>query len=191
MSTGKIVLDLTMSLDGFIAGANISAEHPLGEGGPRLHHWMFENKNARDAAVLEETVQSSGAVITGARTYYDAIDEAWGGVSPFAVKAFVVSHRQPSKRVSGFTYVSDLESAIVQARAAAGARNVWLMGGADIAQQCLKSLVVDELQIHIAHVLLTAGTRLFDHIGNSQIELEKIRLVESDVVTHLRFRVIK
>jgi dihydrofolate reductase len=191
---GKVVLDITMSLDGFIAGPNISPKLPLGDGGLRLHDWLFGAKTDIDAKVLDETVETSGAVIVGRRTYDDAIEDAWGGVSPFKVPAFILSHGVPeeAKGGSSFTFVTDgIESAIKQAKAVAGEKNVWVMGGANIVQQCIKADHFDELQIHIAPLLFGEGIRLFEHIGNEHIELESTRVLETPGAIHLRFRVVK
>jgi dihydrofolate reductase len=191
---GKVVLDITMSLDGFIAGPNISPKLPLGEGGIRLHDWLFKSKTDIDAMVLDETVETSGAVIIGRRTYDDAIEDAWGGVSPFNVPAFILSHDAPEDAIGGasFTFVTDgIESAIKQAKAAAGEKNVWVMGGANTAQQYIKAGVFDELHIHIAPVLFGAGIKLFEHIGNEHIELESTRVLETPGAIHIRFRIVK
>jgi dihydrofolate reductase len=153
---------------------------------------LFVTKNDIDAKVIDETVETSGAVIVGRRTYDVAIDDAWGGVSPFKVPAFVVSKDVPEEAKGSFTFVTvGIESAIKQAKAVAGDKNVWVMGGANIAQQYLKAGLFDELQIHIAPVLLTEGTRLFEHIGNEHIELESTRVLETPGAIHLRFRVLK
>jgi dihydrofolate reductase len=191
---GKVVLDITMSLDGFIAGPNISSKLPLGDGGLRLHDWLFRVKTDLDAKVLDETVETSGAVVVGRRTYDDAIEDAWGGVSPFSVPAFILTHNalDKGKGVASFTFVTDgIESAIIQAKAAAGEKNVWVMGGANLAQQCIKAGIFDELQIHIAPVLFGEGTKLFEYIGNEHIELESIRVLETPGAIHIRYRVLK
>jgi dihydrofolate reductase len=189
---GKVVLDITMSLDGFVAGPNASTENPLGEGGIRLHDWMFKSQSDADAKVIEETVKSAGAVLVGRRTYDEGIDSGWEGVSPFPAPAFVVSHSVPEKQVEGFIYVTDgIESALKQAQAVAGDKNIWLMGGANLDQQYLKARLVDEIQLHIAPVLFTEGRRLFDHIGSEHIELEKISTIDTPEATHFKFRVVK
>ncbi len=188
----KVVLDITMSLDGFGSGPNPTPEQPLGEDGEQLHDWIFGGKTETDANVLYEVVASSGAVIVGGRTYHDAIDDAWGGVSPFNVPAFVLSKRVPEEAKAGFTFVPEgIDGAVKQAKAAAGDKNVWVMGGANIAQQFVKAGLLDELRIHLAPILLGRGIRLFDHIGAGPIELESMSAIESSAVTHLRFRVIK
>ncbi|MBL0744602.1 dihydrofolate reductase family protein [Chryseolinea lacunae] len=184
----RVVLDITMSLDGYIAGPNISTANPLGEGGQRLHRWIFEDKTDAAAALLEETVNTSGAVITGGRTYHTAIEDAWGGVSPFAVPTFVVTHNVPARRVEGFTYVTaGPDAALTLARNAAGDQNIWVMGGGDMGRQYLRAGALDELHIHIAHVVLGGGTRLFDDVLTTTIELEKIATVETPGVSHFKF----
>jgi dihydrofolate reductase len=188
---GKVVLEITMSLDGFIAGPNINPKQPMGKGGLRLHDWLFKAKTDLDAKVIDEIEETSGAVIVGRRTYDVAKDDAWGGVSPFKVPAFVLSKDVPED-AKGFTFVTDgIESAIKQAKAVAGDKNVWVMGGANIAQQFIRAGLLDELQIHIAPVLFGQGTRLFSHISNEQIELESTRVLETPGAIHLRFRVVK
>jgi dihydrofolate reductase len=189
---GNVILDLSMSLDGFAAGLNPTLEEPLGVGGERLHKWMFENQTPTDAEVQGETMNRMGAVLVGWNTYRDGIDTGWGGVSPFPMPAFVVCRQQPDRLIAGFTYVSDgIESALKQARAAAGDKDVWLMGGPTLAQAYLKAGLIDELHIHVVPVLFCQGKRLFDHIGTEQIELERTRIVESPGATHLYFRVLK
>ena len=124
---GKVIVSITMSLDGFVAGANISPEQPLGEGGPRLHDWMFDKKTDADEQVSSETMNNSGAVILGRRMYADAIDGPWEGVTPFKMPAFVLAHKVPAKVADGFTFVTDgMESAFKQAKAVAGDKNIWI-----------------------------------------------------------------
>lgn len=189
---GKIILDITMSLDGFVAGPNPTPEQPLGKNGEQLHRWIFEGKTDIDAKVLAEVVEGSGAVIVGGRTYHDAIDDAWDGVTPFDAPAFVLSKNVPKEGKIGFTFVPEgLESAVKQAKAAAGDKNIWVMGGATIAQQFLEAGLIDEMQIHLAPLLLGQGIRLFDQIGAKTFQLESTGVIKSEAVTHLKFRVIK
>ena len=181
-----------MSLDGFIAGPNVSPEFPMGEGGEQLHDWLFDKKTGIDTEVINELLEASGAVIVGGRTYNLGIDSGWGGRSPFQVPAFVLTRHVPEKLIEGFTFVTTgIESAITQAKAAAGDKNIWIMGGATIAQQYIKAGIPDEIHIHLIPILLGSGTRLFDHPMSKQIELEKIKLIESPAATHFQFRVIK
>jgi dihydrofolate reductase len=189
---GKVFISISMSLDGFIAGPNISPAHPLGEGGIRLHDWMFGAKTEADTSVAEEMMQNSGAVILGRRTYTDAIDGAWEGKTPFLVPAFVLCHTEPQRRADGFSFVTDgIESALSRARAVAGDKGVWLMGGANVLQQFIKAGKVDELQVSIAPVLFCAGTRLFDYIGTSRIELQNTRTIQTPQATHIRYNIVK
>jgi dihydrofolate reductase len=194
MMMGKVILDITMSLDGFVAGPNISSKLPLGEGGLRLHDWIFGAKTDMDAMILKEQTESYGAVIIGRRTYEDAIEDAWGGVSPFQVPAFVVTGVVPDAAMGGnsFIFVTDgIESALRQAKTVAGNKNVWVMGGANIAQQYIEAGLLDEMQIHVAPVLFCEGTPLFKSIGVAHIELENTRVLETPGAIHLRYRVVK
>ena len=145
------------------------------------------------AEVFEELVESGGAVVTGRRIY--DIASAWGGNGPLpGLPLFVLTHNVPEYVPQGesrYTFVTDgVESAIEQAKAAAGDKYVSLMG-ASVAQQGLRAGLLDEIQIHLVPALLGAGVRLFDHIGANTIGLETIRVVDSPGVTHLRYRVVK
>lgn len=189
---GKIIAEITMSLDGYIAGPGISNKQPMGEGGDKLHEWIFGKATAADKLWLDELVQTTGAVITGNHTYTTAIDEAWSGASPFTVAAFVLCHEVPSKQVSGFAYITGgIHKALKLAKETAGKKNVWIMGGANIIQQYLRASLVDELRLHIAPVLLAEGTRLFDNIGVDPIELIKESVTETAAAVHTVFRVKK
>ena len=189
---GKVVVDIAMSLDGFIAGTNISPQLPMGDEGLRLHDWIFEKKTATDDKMIKEVMETSGAVIAGRHTYDVAIDDAWGGQSPFPMPAFIVSHSIPAKITDGFTFVSGgIEETLKQARAIAKNKNIWIMGGANIIRQFIKAGFADELEIHLTHILLGKGIRLFDDALTNVIELERIRSIESATVTHIRFRILK
>ncbi|MBI1770704.1 MAG: dihydrofolate reductase [Bacteroidetes bacterium] len=186
----KVVLEITMSLDGFIAGSNISRELPMGEGGNLLHQWLFNLKTDQDAIILDELMKNTGALILGNRTYATAIDDAWGGTSPFSAPAFVLAHKTPKEIVDGFVFVTDgIESALTKAKAIAGDKIIWVMGGANVMQQFLKSGLIDELNIHIAPLLFAKGTRLFDFIGNEKIALEKIMVKDTPGATHLKYKI--
>jgi dihydrofolate reductase len=203
---GKVTFDITMSLDGYIAGPNDGLELPLGAGGERLHEWVYGLKSwrephglaggetNRDAEILEESLKTTGAIVLGKRMFDNA--RGWGENPPFHVPVFVLTHtgREPEAKEGGttFTFVTDgVESALEQARAAAGDKDVAVGGGANTAQQFLKAGLLDELQIHVAPMLLGGGVRLFDQLGAQQIDLEPTRVVESPRVTHLKFRVVK
>jgi dihydrofolate reductase len=188
---GKLILDITVSVDGFVAGTDISKAHPMGLQGQSLHHWMFRDNTEADAALLNELTASTGAVILGHHTYETAIEDAWSGQNPFSTPAFVLVNRAP-KAVAGFTYIRDgINSALQQAKVAAGDKDVWLMGGAQTIQQYIKAGLVEEIQLHIAPVLFGAGRRLFDHIGSEHIPLQKIKAVETPGALHVRYLVKK
>jgi dihydrofolate reductase len=203
---GTVFVDITMSLDGFIAGPNDGPELGLGEGGERLHQWVFDLASWRephgleggmsgpDDEVMNEAFERAGAVVVGRRMFDNA--QGWGENPPFHKPVFVLTH-EPRGTISKeggttFTFVNDgIESALEQARAAAGGKDVLIAGGANTIQQFLSSGLVDELQIHVAPLLLGGGVRLFDDRGSGQLELEKTRVIDSPRVTHLRFRVGK
>jgi dihydrofolate reductase len=202
----RVQLDITMSLDGFVAGPNDGPELPLGAGGERLHEWVFPLASWREphgleggetnssSEVLEESLQATGAIVVGKRMFDNA--GGWGDNPPFHKPVFVLTHtaREPLAKDGGttFTFVTDgVESAVEQAKAAAGDKNVSIGGGASIAQQCLRAGLLDELQIHVAPLLLGGGVRLFDDLGGEGIDLEVTRVIESPGVTHLRYRVVK
>jgi len=204
----KVMVELSMSLDGFIAGPNDGPWNGLGDGGDRLFKWYSSGdtdfplpgtdmvfKISRDSAeFLHETWPTIGASVTGRRTF--DIAGGWGGNPPGGAGAshFVVTHTVPQEWVnpgSPFTFVTDgVESAVEKAKQAAGDKNVDVIG-ASIVQQCLKAGLLDEIQIDLALVLLGGGVRLFDHLGAEPIELERIKVVEAPDITHLRFRVVK
>jgi dihydrofolate reductase len=213
----KLMLDITMSLDGFVAGPNPSLEQPLGEGGDRLHEWMVGLESFRerhgltggttnaDSEILEESVSATGATVMGRRMFSGGdgpweddpnADGWWGDDPPFHQSVFVLTHhaREPVTKQGGttFTFVTDgIEAALEDARAAAAEKDVLVAGGASVAQQYLRAGLLDELQIHLAPILLGGGVRLFDELGPNEVELEATRVVESPTVTHLRFRVVK
>ena len=204
----KVVLELSMSLDGFIAGPNDSPENGLGDGGDALSKWyssgdtdfpvpgtdMVFKISRASAEFLRPSWLNIGASVAGRRTF--DIAHGWGGNPPGGADAphFVVTHTIPQEWIkpgSPFTFVTDgVESAVRQAKDAAGNKNVDLMG-ASIAQQCLKAGLLDEIQIDLAPVLLGGGVRLFDHLDTAPIELEPLAVVQGLGVTHLRYRVVK
>jgi dihydrofolate reductase len=194
MSAGKLLVAFTMSLDGFIAGPDVSIEEPMGKGGERIHEWMFNDSADRgaDPEMAKELFGLVGAVVLGRRTF-DVGLAPWGD-TPYPVPCFVLTHerREGLQMTSGaFTFVNDgIESALLQAKRAAGGKDIVVMG-AETAQQYLKAGLVDELVLQIAPVILGGGTRLFDRIGDEHIELCRERLVGSPFVTHLKFSVVK
>jgi dihydrofolate reductase len=168
-----------------------------GEDGERLHAWLFASEdrtpaNSSDAAVAQELVDSLGAVVIGRRTFDVGIGPRGG--TPFPVPCVVVTHRaRPELSAPGgtFTFVTDgVASAVQHAAESAGDRDVWLMR-ADVTQQVLAAGLLDEIRVHLVPLLLGGGTRLFEHLGDARIELERVQVVDSPSVTHLRYRVIK
>jgi dihydrofolate reductase len=214
---GKVTFDISMSLDGFVAGPRQSLEQPLGEGGEQLHEWAFGLASWRErhgleggatdasAEVVEESLAATGAVVMGRRMFSGGegpwdddpnADGWWGDDPPFRVPVFVLTHhaRETETKQGGtsFVFVTDgIEAALEQACAAAGDRDVSVAGGADVVQQYLRAGLLDEFQIHLVPVLLGGGVRLLDQVDAGRIALEKSRVIDSEGVTHLRFRVVR
>jgi dihydrofolate reductase len=188
----KLVAAFSMSLDGFVAGPDVSIGHPMGQVGERLHHWLFKSDSEVDATMARETFERVGAVLLGRRTFDISIGQ-WED-TPYPAPSFVLTHRgrEPLVMKSGtFVFVTDgIDSALEKARRAAGGKDVIVMG-AETAQQYLKAGLVDEVALQLVPVLLGAGTRLFDSVGERHIELIATRTVESPSVTHLRFELAR
>jgi dihydrofolate reductase len=206
MSNQKVVLDITTSLDGFIAGPNDGPDNGLGDGGERLHEWLFDlegwrephglsgGKKNRDSEIMEEFFERTGAMIVGKRMFDNA--GGWGDEPPFHKPVFVLTHetRETEAKEGGttFIFVNDgVESALEQARAAAEDKDVGIGGGANTAQQFMKAGLLNEMQIHVSPLLLGGGIRLFDQIGPDDLKLEITKVVESPRVTHLSYRILK
>jgi dihydrofolate reductase len=196
----KVAAGITTSLDGYISGPNDGPGRGLGDGGERLHYWVFGGPwsyqeeptgeaTGVDKQFLDEGIARAGAVVGGRNTYGAA--EGWGGQNPFGVPFFIVTHRpedEPAK--GGFTFVNGLDEAVAQARAAAGDKDVLVMGGADVIRQALRAGHVEELSISIAPVVLGAGKRLFDDFDETVI-LEHVRVLQSSLATHITYRVVR
>ena len=184
---GDVVIDMSMSLDGYIAAPNDTPEQGLGEDGMRLHNWMFDDPTVFER-IYGDLTESTGAVIMGRRTYDNSI-EAWGGKGPLGeVPCFVVTHRPVEGADPLFTFVSDgIESAFAKAQEAAGDKRIGLMG-ANLDQQFLAAGLVDEIRIHLLDVLLGGGRRLFDELPK-RTELELTGVSQTGGVTHLEYRV--
>lgn len=192
---GKVISGISMSLDGFVTGPNVTREHQLGESGEILHRWLFE-PDPLDIELLDAMGAGLGSILMGRRSYDLAEgDGGWGDGGPGgAAPCFVLTHDAPAPETvrapSVFTFVTDgIHSAVKQAKAAAGDKTVGVHG-ASAAQQCLAAGLMDEIQLHLAPVLLGSGTRLFEHLGG-QFKLERTSVVESPNATHLRFKVIR
>jgi dihydrofolate reductase len=196
----KVAAGITTSLDGYIAGPNDGPGRGLGDGGERLHYWVFGGSwsydeepsgeaTGPDKELLESAMARAGAVVGGRYTYEAA--GAWGGHNPFGVPFFIVTHRpEDAPTDAGFTFVDGLDEAIARAREAAGDKDVFVMGGADIIRQALRAGHVEELSISIAPVVLGGGKRLF-HDFDEPVSLEHLNLLQSPFATHITYRVVR
>jgi dihydrofolate reductase len=200
---GIVTADISVSLDGFIAGPNDGPELGLGEGGERLHEWGTRLKSWRerhgleggesgqDAEVMEEAFRNVGAIVLGRRMYDNA--RGWGDEPPFKMPVFVLSHQNRERVVKGetsFDFVSEgIESAVEQAKAAAGDGDVSIGGGASTIQQTIAAGLLDQIQIHLVPIMLGGGVRLFEDMEPQRTEFELTRVIDSPGVTHLRYRV--
>jgi dihydrofolate reductase len=206
-----ITCQISVSLDGFVAGANQSLENPLGEGGERLHDWIVETASWReqhgetggedsaDSAVVAEATRGIGAYVMGRKMFGGGPgpwDESWRGWwgedPPFHVPVFVLTHhpREPLPMAGGTTYTfvnGGIEEAVERARAAASGGVVSIAGGANTVQQALRAGLLDELYLHIVPLILGAGERLLDNVGAPT--LEPVKVVPSPTVTHIKYRV--
>ncbi len=213
----KVICQITVSLDGYVAGPNQSLENPLGEGAVHLHDWAFPTKTFRtmhgdgDAGetgvnddVLREAFENVGATIMGRNMFgpergpWSARPWQgwWGDEPPFHHPVFVLTHhaRPPLALTGGttFHFVTDgIESALAQARQAARGRNVMIGGGASVVQQFLAAGLLDEIELHVVPQLLGAGERLLDFATARDVQLEPLRVIEGAGVAHLKYRVLK
>lgn len=205
MST--VFADLGVSMDGFVAGPNSGPGNALGDGGERIHRWAYgleswrERQNrsggreSRDGELVREIFERAGAYVMG-RRMFDEGEVEWPDPPPFRAPVFVATHhaRAPWVRQGGttFTFVTDgIASTVEQARAAAGDQDVQISGGADTVWRCLLAGLLDELQLHIAPVLLGDGVRLFGRDVPDDVSFEPVRVVESPQVTHIRYRIVR
>jgi dihydrofolate reductase len=212
----RLRFSISTSLDGYSAGPDQSLENPLGVGGEQLHEWVFPLAAFRKAhgdegggevnpstAIVEEMFQNVGAVIMGRHMFgggtgaWDSEWKGWWGDDPpYHMPVFVVTHHPreplPMKGGTTFYFVTDgTESALEQARRAAGDKDVLIGGGANVVQQYLAAGLVDEINVSLAPVFLGGGTRLFDNVGGPNQRLEQVRVIQAPGVTHLRYRVAK
>jgi dihydrofolate reductase len=189
---GKVIAEISMSVDGVVAGPDTSTEHRLGKDGDLLHEWMFGSTDA-DAAVGATLFDGTGAFVLG-RSMFDMGVDPWGEDGTFKKPCFVVTHRPAEPLVKGpttFTFVTDgPESALRQAKAAAGDENVVVMGGGTTMRQFLRAGLVDELRLHVVPLLFGAGVRLFDAGIGEHVKLERTTVHETPNATHLTFRVL-
>lgn len=211
---GRVVADISTSLDGYVAGPDQSLDDPLGKGGEQLHEWAFGLRAWRERHgmsggdtgpvndLVEEGIRAAGATIMGRRMYSGGqgpweddpnADGWWGDDPPFHHPVFVLTHHPRERREmqggTSFTFVTDgIDSALEQARDAAGDKDMTIGGGAEAIQQFLEAGLVDELQIHVVPVLLGGGARLLDRVGPDDVELETTTVMEAAGVVHLRYR---
>jgi dihydrofolate reductase len=196
----KVIAAITTSVDGYVAGPNDSPGKGLGERGERLHNWVFGGPWSYDAeptgemqpedkAWMDEAMGNLGAVVAGRWTYEAA--EHWGGTNPWGIPFFIVTHR-PEEHPPGdhFRFVDGVPEAIEQAKAAAGGKDVHVMGGADVIRQALAAGLVDELTIIIAPLVLGGGKRLFEGFDHD-IELEHLGMRQSKYATFVDYRVLR
>jgi dihydrofolate reductase len=196
----RVAAGITTSLDGYISGPNDGPGRGLGDSGERLHYWVFGGPWSYDAEprgeatgadkeFLDEGIARVGAIVGGRNTFEAA--GAWGGHNPFGVPFFIVTHRpEDAPPDAGFTFVNGLDEAIAQAREAAGGKDVFVMGGADVIRQALRAGHVEELSISIAPLMLGGGKRLFDGFDET-VTLEHVRLLQSSFATHISYRVVR
>ncbi|WP_411150709.1 dihydrofolate reductase family protein [Streptomyces sp. A30] len=202
-----VTADMAISLDGFIAGTDVSLDNPGGDGAEPLFEWihnlaswrerqgMTGGEENRDSELMREWFDATGAVVMG-RMMYDTGEEFWGDNPPFRTPVFVLAHHpRPTLVKEGgttFTFVTDgIHSALDQARAAAGDRNVDIAGGASTVQQYLGEGLIDELQLHVVPALLGEGLRLFQGLGTARRKLEPVRVVDTPLATHVKYRFVK
>jgi dihydrofolate reductase len=211
----QVILDISTSLDGYVAGPRPTLDDPLGHGGEGLHEWIVRLETWRtqhgleggvtgpDSELVDEYVARQGAVVMGRKMFsggsgaWEDDPNAggwWGDEPPFRVPVFVVTHheREPlALKGTTMTFVTDgVEAAIAQAREAADGKDVAVAGGAEVAQQALAAGLLDEIQLHVSPVLLGGGTLLFGDLG-APVALERTRVVDSPNVAHLRYRVVR
>jgi dihydrofolate reductase len=211
----KLRFNITMSLDGFVAGPNQSVENPLGVGGMALHEWAFPLAAFREAhgeeggevnestPVMEGMAENVGAGIMGRGMFGggpgpwgdDPWNGWWGENPPFHHPVFVLTHHAREPLELGdttFHFVTEgIESALEQAKGVAGDEDVTIGGGASVAQQYLAAGLIDEFEVSVAPLLLRGGARLFDNLGGAKIELEQVRTIGAPGVTHVKYRVLR
>ena len=217
LEMSKFRFEITMSLDGYIAGPNQSLEQPLGEGGEQLHEWVIRSQAWRerhgleggetglDSDVMREASANIGATIMGRNMFGGGPGPWnttapwtgwWGDDPPFHTPVFVLTHyaREPlvMQGATTFFFVTDgIESALEQAMRAAGDKDMALGGGADVAQQYLAAGLIDEMKLHVVPMFLGGGARLFDNLGDSPPHFEPVGAIQGQGVTHLTYRAVR
>jgi dihydrofolate reductase len=195
----SVVCNISVSVDGFVAGPNQSREDPIGQGGMRLHEWHF-NPQGADSAVIDEWQNSPGAYVMGRNMFGPGRGEWdldwrgwWGDESPYHAPVFVLTHhaRDPLPMDGGttFHFVTDGPAAALdQARAAADGKSVEIAGGASTVNGYLASGAIEELHLHISPFVLGTGERLFDGVS-PDLRLEPVQVIGSPNATHVKYRV--
>lgn len=195
---GKVIAGITTSVDGYVAGPDDGPGKGLGEGGEKLHHWVFGGPwtydeeptgemAGEDKAWMDEAMAGLGAIV-GGRWTYEAADH-WGGQNPWDVPFFIVTHRPEEQPDGAFTFVDGVAQAIDRAKEAAGDKHVHVMGGADVIRQALAAGLVDELSIIVAPVVLGGGKRLFEGFTHT-LDLEHVGVRQSQYATFIDYRVV-
>ncbi|MFH0180608.1 dihydrofolate reductase family protein [Streptomyces cacaoi] len=201
-----VTADLAISLDGYVAGTDITLDNPGGDGAEPLFEWIHNlaswrerqgltgGEENRDSELMREWFDATGAVVMG-RMMYDTGEKFWGDNPPFRTPVFVLTHRpRPTLVKEGgttFTFVTDgIHRALAQAKSAAGDRNVDIAGGASTVRQYLGEGLIDELQLHVVPALLGAGLPLFGGPGAGRRDLEPVRVVATPLATHLKYRFV-
>jgi dihydrofolate reductase len=212
----KVFTDITMSLDGYVAGPNVRVEEPLGDGGEGLHEWMFglaswqemQRQSGGETGPEDDMVRATrartGATIMGRRMFHPASGDwgddpdrgPWGDNPPYHHPVFVLTHHArpplPMKGGTTFHFLTDgIESALEQAKAAADDKDVHVAGGAEAVQQFIRNGLLDEIRVHIVPVLFGEGRRLFDHLGTGRIGLERVDVIDSPAATHVGYRFVR
>ncbi|GAB3806144.1 dihydrofolate reductase family protein [Virgibacillus kimchii] len=203
---GKVVFDISVSLDGFIAGLNDSSDNPIGDGGKQLHEWIYKlaswrkqhgltggEKNRNDD-ILQGLAANTGAIIMGKRMFNSGADY-WDEKPPFHMPVFVLTHEKRAMQVkeggTTFHFVNDgVKDAFEQAKETAGNKDISIAGGASVIHQFLNAGLIDEFQLHVVPIFLGSGIRLFKSM-NAQLKIEKISVLDSPEVTHMKYRLRK
>ena len=206
MST--VFFDVGMSLDGFIAGLNGGPKNPLGDGGMKIHDWMFRQKaflqhlqleggetNNQDNDIIQEVIDRIGANIMGKRMFEEG-EFNWPEMSPFHSPVFVLTKekREPWPRKGGTTFYfvyDDIITVLNKAKDAAGNKDVRISGGADVIRQYLKAGLIDEFNVHLSPLLMGKGNRLFDESINEKTNVKLEKVIPSNDVVHLFYQIIK
>ena len=205
---GKVFISVGMSLDGFLAGPNGGPTNPLGDGGTDIHQWAFKTRSflehlgmeggesrTRDDEIAHQTFDRAGAYVMG-RRMFDEGENNWPEDAPFHTPVFVLTNnpRSPWVRKGGTTFYfskDTIGAALTKAQKAAGNKDVRISGGANVIQQYLNAGLVEELDIQIAPLFLGRGMRLFDHIERNKVKLEIVRAINSPLITHVMYNVVK